>query len=417
MHDIEIPAIADRPSHVPEALVYDVDLFNLDGAKDDVHQAWKRIQRDAPRIFWTPRNGGLWMVTRAEDILETQKDPERFSTKGLLVPNVPRPYPAPPLDIEPPEHAAWRMLVSPAFSPKVVAEVEDMVRRFAADLIDEMAPKGECEFVSEFTKVLPIVVFLTMMQLPLEEREELLPHADVIASSPDPVALREARLNLRAYIVRAVEERKINPRDDLITKIMHAQINGEPAPEDYVIGMCTLLLSGGLDTVKNMLGFCAKFLAQNPGHVRWLRENPDKLDHATEELIRRHGVSNTAKLVVKDCELAGVQLKAGDQIQGVNCLVGLDDDTVDDPMTVNFERPAPIPHAAFGNGPHRCPGSILARREIKVWLEEWLPRIPEFGLKPGTKPVQDAGMVNSVSELWLSWDPAVAQRSTDGKPS
>jgi cytochrome P450 len=85
--------------------------------------------------------------------------------------------------------------------------------------------------------------------------------------------------------------------------------------------------------------------------------------------------------------------------------VGLDDETVADPMTVDFNRPAPIPHAAFGNGPHRCPGSILARREVKVWLEEWLPRIPEFWIKPGTVPQNAAGMVNNMSELWLAWNP------------
>src|SRR5262249_6256736 len=96
--------------------------------------------------------------------------------------------------------------------------------------------------------------------------------------------------------------------------------------------------------------------------------------------------------------------KEGDQIQGVSCLVGLDDETVPNPMTVDFNRPAPIPHATFGNGPHRCPGAILAKREVMVWLQEWLPRIPEFGIKPGTVPQQNAGMVNNVSQLWLSWD-------------
>jgi cytochrome P450 len=162
-------------------------------------------------------------------------------------------------------------------------------------------------------------------------------------------------------------------------------------------------LSGGLDTVKNLLGFVALFLATHPDHVRQLREKPEIIPHAIEELIRRHGVSNTARLVVTDYDFLGVHLKAGDQLQGVTALFGLDDETVPNPMDVDFNRPAPIPHAAFGNGAHRCPGAILARRELKVWLEEWLPRIPEFAVKPGTTPQQAAGMVNNVSELWLSW--------------
>jgi cytochrome P450 len=324
--------------------------------------------------------------------------------KRMLIPNVPRPFPAPPLDFEPPEHGPWRLLISPAFSPKVVADVEVMVRKTAIELIEGFAPKGECEFVSEFTKVLPIVVFLTMMQLPPEDRNELMGPADAIVRSPHPEQIHNARVALKAYVQKAVDERKTRPRDDLITKILNGKIKGEPIPEDHVVGMCTLVLSGGLDTVKNLLGFIAKFLATHPEHVRQLREKPEIIPHAIEELIRRHGVSNTARLIVKDYEFLGVQLKAGEQLQGVTALFGLDDETVPDPMTVDFSRPAPVPHAAFGNGPHRCPGSILARREVQVWLEEWLPRIPEFWIKPGTAPQQDSGMVNNVSELWLAWN-------------
>lgn len=373
-----------------------------------MHQAWKRVQVENPRIFWTPRNGGNWMITRGRNIVEMQKDYEHFSMKGALVPNHPRPFPAPPLDFEPPEHAPWRLLISPAFSPKVVAQVEDMVRQVTIDAISSFKDRGECEFVSEFTRILPIVVFLTMMGLPIEDKAKLLPLADVIATSPHPEQLTEARLKLKAYIQEAVNERKAAPRDDPITHILNAKIDGKPIAEEYAVGMCTLALSGGLDTVKNMLGFCAKFLATHPEHVKQLVDNPDLIPHAAEELFRRHGVSNTARLVRKDVEFLGVQLKAGDQIQGVSCLVGLDDETVSDPMNVDFSRPAPIPHATFGNGPHRCPGSILAKREVMVWLQEWLPRIPEFGIKPGTVPQQNSGMVNNVSQLWLSWPTAQA---------
>ncbi len=403
MSTYEAPPLAERPAHVPPELVRDVDIFNLAGAGDDVHWAWKRYQMENPRIFWTPRNGGYWMITRASDILDMQKDHENFSMKGALVPNHPRPFPAPPIDVEPPEHGPWRLLISPAFSPKVVAEVEETVRKVTIEAIESFKDRGECEFVSEFTRILPIVVFLTMMGLPIEDKERLLPLADLIATSPHPEQLTEARLALKAYIQDAVNERKTHPKDDLITQIMNAKIKGEPISEEYAVGMCTLALSGGLDTVKNMLGFCAMFLATHPEHVRELRENPDLIPHAVEELFRRHGVSNTARLVRNDIEFLGVQLKAGEQIQGVSCLVGLDDETVPNPMEVDFSRPAPIPHATFGNGPHRCPGSILAKREVTVWLQEWLPRIPEFRIKPGTVSQQSSGMVNNVSQLWLSW--------------
>lgn len=395
--------LADRPSHVPEELVRDVDLFNLPGARDDVHEAWKNIQRTMPRIYWTPRNKGYWMITRAKDIIEMQLDDERFSMKGALVPNNPRPFPAPPMDMDPPEHADYRLLVSPAFSPKVIASVEMAVRAFVSENIDRFIDRGECEFVSEFAKELPIIVFLTMVDLPIEDRHILLPHADIIAQSNDPEAIHAARMALMDYVAGKIEERRANPREDLISKIINAQIGGRPIDPQYALGMCTLLVSGGLDTVKNMVCFCTKFLATHPDHMRQLVDDPSLIPTAVEELFRRHGVSNTARLVRKDIEFCGVQLKAGDQIQGVSCLVGLDDDTVPDPMAVDFHRPLPIPQATFGNGPHRCPGSILARAEIRIFLEEWTKRIPVFGLKSGTRPDQNGGMVNNVREMWLSW--------------
>src|SRR4051812_11955569 len=158
------PEFTERPGHVPAELVFDVDIYNLEGAKDGPHEAWKRVQREKPPVFWTPRNGGYWMVVKGEHILEVQNDAITYSMRAALVPNNPRPYPAPPMDIDPPDHSKWRILISPAFSPKAIQAAEDMVRKFAIDLIEGFAPKGECEFVSGFTAVLPIVVFLTMME-------------------------------------------------------------------------------------------------------------------------------------------------------------------------------------------------------------------------------------------------------------
>lgn len=396
--------LAERPAHVPEHLVRDIDLFDLPGNRDDVHLAWKWVQDNCPRIFWTPRNGGLWMCTRAKDILELQNDYEHFGLEGALVPRQKRPYPAPPMDLEPPEHGPYRLIISPAFSPKVIAEVESVVREFVIDLIEGFKPRGECEFVTEFTKVMPIVVFLTMMGLPIEDREILLPFADAIVQSPDPAAAHEARMGLMHYIEREVAARKANPKDDLLTKIVFSKVNGEQIEEAKAVGMATLALSGGLDTVKNTLGFFARFLAMNPDHTRQLVDNPDLIPNAIEELMRRHSASNTARVMRKDREFCGVLLKEGDQIQGASPLVGLDEETVPNPLVVDFNRPMPIPHAMFGNGPHRCPGAILARREIQVWMQEWLKRIPEFRIKAGTKPRVQSAMVNTVSELWLEWD-------------
>jgi cytochrome P450 len=399
------PDISPAPPHVPKHLIHDVDIFNIPGAKDGPHAAYKRLQKELPSVFWTPRHGGYWMTLGVEETLIVQNDAETFSMRAALVPNNPRPYPAPPMDMDPPEHGKWRILVSPAFSPKAINAAEDMVRRFAIDLIEGFAPKGECEFVSEFTAVLPIVVFLTMMELPLEDRHELQPFANAIVRSPDPTAIHEARLALKSYIDDVVDARISSPRDDLVTRIINSKVDGQVIERDMAVGMLALLLSGGLDTVKNLMGFSALSLASRPDLQRRLHENPAIIPHAVEELVRRHGVSVTARLVTRDVELSGVQLKTGEQIQQFSFIVGLNEATAPDPLSLNFDRPAPIVHATFGNGPHRCPGSILAKKELAVWLQEWSKRIPEFQVKPGTVPQQDSSMVQVVSELWLSWPP------------
>lgn len=391
------------PEHVPVHLVRYLDIFNMQRPEEDPFYTWKRIQRDYPPLFWTPYNNGHWVLTRARDILAVQEEAVLFSTRGMLIPNIPRPYPAPPLDFDPPEHAAWRMLLSPAFSPKVVKEIEDELRAIVRGIVAEIKPRGECEFVRDVAGNLPVVAFLRMMDLPLEDGEQLAAPVDVIVSTNDPDKLTEARLKLKSYVEAVVAERQLQPRDDLISKLLASKVGGHQVPQDHVVGMVALALNGGLDTTKNLLSHCCRFLAMHPGHVWQLRERPELVPIAVEELVRRHAIANTGRLVTSDCEVRGVLLKAGDQIVGVNTLANLDDETVPDPMGVDFGRQTPIPVATFGNGPHRCPGNILARRELRVWLEEWLAAIPEFELNPDRPPEMTIGANNRVVSLPLRW--------------
>jgi cytochrome P450 len=242
------------------------------------------------------------------------------------------------------------------------------------------------------------------MGLPIEDRHLLLPYANQIVRASEPSKIHEARVGLKDYAEAMVADRRAHPKDDLITKLTSGRVDGEPVPNDKLVGMLALALSGGLDTVKNLMGFSCLGLAKRPDLQRRLREDPSIIPVAVEELCRRNGVSNTARLVTSDAVLSGVQLKEGDQIQQFSYLVGLSDATVPHPLELDFDRPMPIPHATFGNGPHRCPGSILAKRELIVWLEEWFPRIGEFRVKDGTVPQQRSASVQNMTELWLTWD-------------
>jgi cytochrome P450 len=401
--------LAARPAHVPPELVRDFDFFAPPGADEDVQLAWNRLHAEAPDIFWTPRNGGHWIATRADDIREIQLNHERFSHRVFTLPYDPKQSHTPlPLGVDPPEHTPYRRIIMPAFLPKVVKAVEASVRRLAAELVRDLAPRGECEFIEDFARKLPIAVFMQIVDLPFEDREILLPWAEVVVRSSDQAKRREAQENMMGYLAKWVEARRAKPGEDLISTVVHARVGERPITPEETYSLLTLVLFGGLDTVASMMGFICRFLATHPEHRRDLVAHPELQRNAVEELIRRHGVSNTARYITEDCEYKGVRFRAGDLIQVPNTLYGLDERVNADPETVDFRREQ-VQHADFGNGPHTCPGAVLARREIAVFLDEWLSRIPEFELKPGSRPQMASGHVNGVTRLELVWDPATTR--------
>lgn len=399
-------ARAERPAHVPSSLAFDFDIYALDGFEPDVHGAWKRVQDEKPPVFWTPHYGGHWVVTRGEQIREIQENYADFSHREMFIPRGVIPFSI-PVQLDPPQHGPYRRIFAPAFLPRALVDVEAKARRVAIEIIEDLAPRGECEFVADFAGAMPIIAFLTMLDLPQEDYAYLRRLA-VYMSKPTHPKSPEAWAEISAYVRRLIEARKASPGEDLVSRILTATIDDRPLSEGEVFSMCLLLLGGGLDTVVSMTTFIARFLAENPDHRRQLRVQPQLIDRAIEELARRFGTTNTARLVTRDRVFAGVELKKDEMIVAPNPLFGLDETINPAPMAVDFERER-SQHAAFGSGPHTCPGAVLARREIRIFLQEWLPRIPDFRIKPGTRPRFTTGVVNSAAELWLTWDPAAGR--------
>lgn len=387
------------PEHIPEDRVVDFDFMHPPGAEEDVHLAWKSLH-DGPDIVWSPYNGGHWIATRADDIEAIQKDHQRFSHARV---NIPRGEDARlvPLELDPPEHTAYRSLITPSFLPQAIASMEDDIRTLTIELIEGFKDRGECEFISEFAKLLPITIFLRLVDLPQEDRLQLLEMTEM-AVRGDLEERHRSQEMLAGYIGKWIEARTRNPGKDLISLIVNAKVDGEPISPERMFGMLIVVIFGGLDTVAAMMSFICRFLAEHPADRRRLVQEPELILTAVDELIRRHGVTNTARVVVEDTELKGVLLKRGDQIQVPNALFGMDERRFDNPMEIDFAR-KPVVHAAFGNGPHRCPGSFLARTEIKIFLQEWFKRIPEFEIKAGDRPRCASGMVNGVLYLPLQW--------------
>lgn len=396
------------PEHIPPELVHDFDLFDPPGWRDDVQLAWKSLHETAPEIFWTPRNGGHWIATRGEDIREIQTNWRRFSQRVMTIPAAAQTARILPANSDPPEHDGYRRIIMPSFLPKAIERLDAKIKQVAAELVDAVADRGHCEFVEDFGKKLPIIGFLAAVDLPLEDRGKLVEWADTIMHGSDPAASMRAHELMLGYMNHWIEERRTRPGDDVLSKVVHGKVGDRPLNAEEVLSLVRLILLGGLDTLTALMGFIWNFLARHPEEVRELALQPELRRNAIEELIRRHGVVNTARYVTEDCEFKGAPLREGDMIQIPNALFGLDERITPDPLKVDFRR-AHVQHVTFGNGPHICPGQYLARREIAALLDAWLDRIPAFGLAPGTQPVLHAGASNNgILRLDLAWQPVGA---------
>jgi cytochrome P450 len=397
--------VAPIPAHVPANLVFDFDVYNPPGADEDFHVALKRLHApDVPEVFWTPRQGGHWVLTRGEDIHKVFADHEHFSNHGLTVPKSTQPaVPMYPIFLDPPEHTKYRALLNPWFSPKAVAALEPKARALAVQLIEQLKPRGRCDFVTEFAQHLPIQVFMSIVNVPASDRKNLLEWADGMVRPEKREDVHETIKHIFAYASAKIAERRAHPGEDLITKLTQAEVDGKPMSHEEVMGMVSLVLIGGMDTVVSAMSFAANFLAGSPKHRRQLIERPELIPKAVDEFLRRFPIVNQGRLVAKDIELKGAPMKAGDMVLMPTTLHGLDERKFTNPLEVDFDRPTPI-HSTFGNGPHRCPGSNLGRTELKIFLQEWLPRIPEFRHDPQARVGMSSGVNATIYRLPLVWE-------------
>ena len=395
-------AVVPRPAHADPSRVVDFDYLAPEGHKVDVHRAWANLHKPGiPDIVWTPHYGGHWIATRAADIDVMQMDHARFSHSSVTVPKSEQGITMVPLELDPPEHTPFRALLSPKFGPRPVHDLEGSVRALAVELIEGFVERGECEFIDAFAKRLPIVVFLRLVDLPLEDRELLLEMTEASVRG-DGERRQWAFGQLSQYVGKWIVARRTQPGPDLFSAMVNAKVNGREYTQQETFGMMVNVIFGGLDTVAASIGFMTRHLAEHPDLRAQLVADHSLIPVAIEEFLRRFGIPNTARVITHDFDCGGVSFKAGEQIIMPKVLHGLDERRYADPFKVDLSRPASR-HAAFGDGPHRCPGAALARMELRVFLEEWLSRIPDFGLHPDHPPVTSGGNVNGVLKMQLVW--------------
>jgi cytochrome P450 len=394
------------PPHVPAHLVFDFDIYADARVTDDVQASYAAAIETAPDVFWTPRNGGHWMVRRIEDIAEVVKDPEHFSAREMQIPRVPNPPMFIPLSLDPPDNQLYRTVLMPRFSAKAIRELEPKVREWAVRIVEEATAQGGCDFVVDVASRFPVSVFMELMGLPLPRLREFREMADTFFNAHEPAELEAASGQILGLLGELIALRRAEPANDLVSDLVAAEPDGRRLSDDEILAMCFVLFLGGMDTVTNVSGFAFRQLAAEPQLQARLAANPADIPKFVDEALRAFGVINTPRLVVKDCERFGVPFRAGDMVLCLLSVSGRDPQRNANPAMFDIDRAQPA-HLTFSTGPHLCIGHILARSEIRVLTEEWLRRVPAFAAEPGARNGFRIGTVTAIQSLPLRWDGAV----------
>ncbi len=392
------------PAHVPAARVVDFDLFNPPGVEQDYFSAWRTLQ-GGPGLVWTTANGGHWIATSGELVRAMWADGERLSSECLAVtPGLGEVMRFIPLQQDAPEHGPFRMAVMKGLASRFVVALEPKVREVARELIEGLRRRGSCEFVADFAEILPLNIFLTLIDVPLADRPALRKLGVQLTRPDGSMTVEQLRDAADDYLRPFIEARMADPADDLFSRILSEPVMGRPWTFDEAQRMCRNLLFGGLDTVAAMIGMVTLHLARHPEDQRLLRERPDLIPAAADELMRRYPTVAVSRNAVVDLEVDGVTIRQGDLVYLPSVLHNLDPASFDAPEKVDFERNlTPVRHTTMGVGAHRCVGAGLARMEVIVFLEEWLGAMPEVRLDPAQPVTMKGGNVGACTALPLVW--------------
>jgi cytochrome P450 len=393
------------PTHVPSDVIRDVNIYALPGQEEDFHAAWKALQDDSPDIIWTPQNEGHWIAMRGDVLAEVQSDHERFSNRVIVIPkSVGELHGLIPTTIDPPEHRPYRLLLNAELAPSAIRNMHDRIRETAAELIDGFSAKGRCDFTAEYAQVFPIRLFMAIVDLPMADAANISFWAACMTRPNMPLPFEGAKQNFYDYVRPIIAARRAHPGDDLISRVVTADVGGQVLDDDEALAIVTQVLIAGVDTVVNFLGFALLHLARNPALAAELAVASSKdVLSATHELFRRFGLVTIARTVKQDMEFHGVPLKAGELVCIPTQVHGLDERINVCPMQVDLTRKR-ARHSAFGSGPHMCPGQELARAEVAITIEEWLKRIPVFRVAADADTNCSGGIVGHINKLVLEWD-------------
>ncbi|MEN9717153.1 MAG: hypothetical protein RIQ99_31 [Pseudomonadota bacterium] len=406
----EAPAV---PAHVPPELVLDTRFANGQVPNDlpDPY-AQTDVLRDPafPRIHYYPwpisgNQHGAWVVTRYEDIQRVYEDNDLFSTEGVaqFQALAGETWPSIPLGIDPPDHAKYRRFLNPWFTPVAMKTMEPKIRATIGAMIGAFAAKGEVDIAYDFGRVFPVRVFLDLMGFPFSMFDQFLAWEWDILHEPEIATKAAAVRGILDYLRGFIAEKQAASDQTLGSYIANGQIDGRKLNPNEVLGMTWFLWLGGLDTVASSVSQMFRRLGMDQALQARIRDNRELIPTAVEEFLRVQPLINSGRKVKRDFSWHGVDIKAGDWVSVFNSVGNFDPAHFPDPRGFDPARRVNR-HYALSGGIHLCLGAHLARRELRVLLDEWFTRIPQpFAIKPGTDTTVTPGLL-SIRNLPIVWD-------------
>lgn len=384
------------------------DHVTNEALRRDNHREWDRLRGFAP-VFasdiaqdWT-----VWYVLSHEEGHRIVSDAETFSSRHVAPHTHVEPHQWIPLELDPPEHSEYRHLLNTKFSPGAVAAMEPRVRGLATSLVDELAPRGGCDFMADFARRFPTTIFMEIFGLPVDEADKFLGWIGQMmhtppADDPDGAIRGAAAMEIYGYLGELIADRRTTPRDDLVSYLGAATVHGEPISAENLREMCFLLYMAGLDTVAGMLGYIFRHLAEHPEDRALVAADGHAIPAFVEECLRSYGIVTTQRVATRDTTVGGCPVKKDDRVLVAWGATERDPASFDKADEFVIDRD-PNRHLNFGAGPHRCLGSHLARLELRIAVEQWLRRIPDFRVASGAVISQHIGGVAGLDNLPLVW--------------
>jgi cytochrome P450 family 142 subfamily A polypeptide 1 len=382
----------------------------------DPYPAYRWL-RDNDPVHWDATHR-IWGVSRYDDVVAVEKDTATYSSLWGSRPATDQRDDTSMINLDDPEHQRQRMLVARQFTPRAVKQLEDYLRGIVTELIDAVAAEGRCEAVTALASPLPAIAIGDKLGYPRELWPKVREWSEVTMhesgqNSPDGTPkdqsprMIEAMMDFAGVTMELIAERRANPQDDLISLWTTTEVDGRLWTDGEIMSECLLLLDGGAETTRTVIGSIIRELALQPEQRQVLLDRPEVLgDTGVEEFIRWvTPILNMRRTVTRDHTFRGKELKEGDQVLLMYASANRDERAFDQPDRFDVTR-AHNHHVAFGFGTHFCLGSSLARIEIRVMFEELLRRIPDWRLVPGTEPkVLGATFTRAYDEVHIEFTP------------